>query len=189
MKIPELASAELTELLTMKASLARRAQASSEKVHSLRALKTEGQNNIDNKESRIAIVLSGKDIPASNDVDAQLTTEMLQWESINEAQQVIDKQIRTASYKAATALCKSLKPEHDKIMVRLASSLLDVLKAHAELFSLKQQLIDNGSGLVGICLLMPSFLDAPNNRYSPLAEFLRAAKAENYISAVPKELQ
>jgi hypothetical protein len=189
MKITEPKSSALTAVLKIDTDLAVKSEQFSKTVHALRAQKRDGKKNVDDKEARIQKILAGEDIPPANDIDAQIASAMLQWESINDAREALRPRITTETRKAAVAQSAELKPEHDQKMARLCSTLVDAHAAYNELFSMKHELIGKGVGLIGLCLLMPDFFGSPQSHNSPLAFFLREAQRAGYIGEVPKALR
>ena len=180
-------SEKLTELLNLDASLEAREKPEAEKIHSLRSMKTEGQFNTDSKEERIAMVLAGRDVRASNDVETQLSLAQTNWEAIHEAREVLKPKIRAAKHEAATEILeKQYKPLHDKLMARLLPALVTAHQAHVELFAMARELKDREIGWRnGVCDTMPSEVLAAPTVYSPLADFFRAAVSGGYLKAIP----
>jgi hypothetical protein len=183
-------SPKITELQALIARVQMRGNASAKKIKELRAKKLARQNNVDDKESMIAMVLAGESIPASNDVDSQLTNEYLQWEATEAAEQSLKPKLAAAKREASDKLLVSIKPAHDVVMKKLMSGLSVATEAWIELFALSSDLRDYEIGFRNnVCELMPIDLFGPPNRYSPLAEFMRAAVASGYLSALPKEFR
>jgi hypothetical protein len=77
-------------------------------VQELRTKKLRGQHNVDEHESRVAFVLAEKEIPASNDVDAQLTTELLNWEATDEAIKTLKPKLAAAKREASDKILVSI---------------------------------------------------------------------------------
>lgn len=180
-------SEKLTELLNLDASLEAREKPEAEKIHSLRSMKTEGQFNTDSKEERIAMVLAGRDVRASNDVETQLSLAQTNWEAIHEAREVLKPKIRAAKHEADTeSLEKQYKPLHDKLMARLLPALITAHKANVELFAMSRELKDKEIGWRnGVCDTMPSEVLGAPTIHSPVAEFFRTAVAKGYLESVP----
>src|SRR6478672_10125498 len=123
--IPEVTSdPKVAELDTLEASLVVRENDEAANVHKLRAMQAQGRFNTDDPDARIALVLSGKDVPAEHDVEAQLSLAQTRWEAIHLAREALKPEIRAAKYEAGAAILKTVKPGHDKIMARLVSALV-----------------------------------------------------------------
>jgi hypothetical protein len=187
-------SPKVTEIENQISRVRMRGNASSKKIKELRALKLAGQHNVNDSESRIAMILADKEIPAASDVDAQITTEMLNWEATEEAERSLKPKLAAAKYEASTAVLNGLKKPHDEVVQRVVSPLVEVAKAWNELFQLSRDLKDKEVGWRdGVCDLVPALVElfGANNVHSPLASFLQEAVKANYVkaSALPKELR
>jgi len=186
MNVPKLISPAITAQEAVLTRLDMRANGKSKTARELRARKIQGQNNVNDKDTRIAMVLAEQDIPATDDVDAQITTTLLEWEAIVEAKQSLLPKLAIAKREAADKILAGLKPEHDKIMARLVSSLVDAHTASAEIFDLRGQLRDGGIGWRnGVGELFPDEVLGAPTIYSALADFLRAAVKSGYLSKLP----
>jgi hypothetical protein len=189
MNVPKVISPKTTEQQTVIARLEMRGSAKAKNIRDLRALKLQGEHNINDKDSRIAMVLAEQDIPSTDDVDAKIAAEYLQWEAIEEAKQAQKPKLAAAKREAADSILDGLKKEHDVLVHTIVSSLADVVApAWAELFDLSRQLKDKDIGWrKGICETMPLDLFGPPNVYSPLAVFMRAAVEAGFLKSLPKE--
>jgi hypothetical protein len=177
---------KMTELQAVIARLEMRAKASARKVRELREKKLAGQHNINDKDSRIAMVLAEQDISATDDTDAKLTSELLQWEAIEEAKESLKPKLAAARREASDKILASIKPAHDEIMKRLVSSLVDAHAANVELFGLRSQLRDRSIGWRnGVCELLPDEVLNTPTIYSHLADFFRGAVKAGYLKNVP----
>jgi hypothetical protein len=141
------------------------------------------------KAEELSRTLAGQPLADLTSVEDQLRAEHRQWSAIEEAIEFVHREIKSEKTALAVAYCKQRKPDHDRLMVKLCASLLETHKAFIEFYALKRHLVDNDVGLIGLCLTTPDFLDAPNNPYSDMADFFRAAKKEGFISKVPPELE
>jgi hypothetical protein len=190
LNVPLHINPKVTELQAIIARLDMRGNGKAKAVHEVREKKLAGQHNINDKESRIAMVMAEQDIPATDDLDAQLTTLLLQWEAIEEAKESYKPKLAAAKYEAATAILTGLKPAHDKIMKRLLAALVEASAANAELFDLRSQLRDKSIGFrCGVCELDSTDVLGVLHKLSDLAEFMRSAVAGGYLSTLPKEFK
>jgi hypothetical protein len=190
MKIPNFdlteSSPELRDEQKRYSDLTARERQISAKVGELRRIKANGLSQED-KDSRIAFVLAGQDLPASADVDAELASAMINLRALEDAKEVQLRRIEQAKKVAGMKLTASLKPAHDKLMTRLCAALTDVHGAWAQLFSTKRGLVNNGIGLYGLFSVEPDqFLDVPTDRTTHMADFFRDAARKGYCS-IPKE--
>src|SRR5438552_848975 len=108
-------SPKYTEVKTQDGRLEIVDKGQARKVAELRALRSQGQQAVD-PAALMQLMLDGKDIPAPEDVDTKLTTEMLKWQAVADARQSLKPKIAAARYEAATTVLKGLKPEHDKVV-------------------------------------------------------------------------
>jgi hypothetical protein len=184
---------KLTELKTQDGRLEILENGQARKVKELRALISQGQRVVD-PAALMQLMLDGKDIPEPEEVDTKLTAEMLKWQAVADTRQSLKPKIAAAKLEAATAVLKGLKPEHDAVVQRILSPLVEVSKAYVEIFDLGRQLKDKDCGWrEGVCDLVPALVElfGPTNSYSPLATLLQEAVKLGYVkaSAVPKELR
>jgi hypothetical protein len=183
--VPKLITPKITEIESQKARVRMRGNGHAKNIKELRA---KGKDNIDDKASRITMVLAGEDIPASSEIDAKIATEMRGWEATIDAEQSLKAPLAAAKYEAATDILAALKKPHDEIMKRLLAALVAASAANAELFDLSRQLKDQSIGWRnGVCQLMPTDVIGVPHKYSELAEFMRQAVAAGYLSTLPKE--
>jgi hypothetical protein len=191
MNMPVLTSPELTTLNNTKHSLEVRERIIKSDVILLRErLATGDELQPDDRAAQIEHTLAGGLVSATSNLSSQLGIAMLQWRAIDDAKEVLSKNIYKAKRAAAVKIVTNEKPAHDAIMKRLIASLVEVHSAHLELFALRQELCDKEIGLFnGMCELLPDFLGAPTNSYSEFADFMRAAVKANYLKAAPKELR
>ena len=179
-------SPKTTEIQAVIARLDMRGNAKAKTVSELRAKKLAGQHNVNDKDSRIAMVLAEQDVPTTDDTDAKLTSELLQWEAIEEAKEAQKPKLAAAKREAADKILVGIKPEHDAIMKKMLSGLSGFTEAYVELFALSRDLRDYEIGFRhGVCELMPTDLFGPPTIYSPLADFFRAAVSAGYLKSVP----
>jgi hypothetical protein len=182
-------SPKTTEIDNQISRLDIRGNACAKNVRELRAKKMAGEHDINDRESRIEMVLAENEIPASNEVDAQLTSQLLQWEAIEEAKQSLKPKLAAAKREAADKILVGLKKPHDAIMARLLAALVEASEANAELFQLSRDLRDYEIGFRnGVCELMPTEVLGVPHKHSELAEFMRSALKAGYLKALPKEL-
>jgi hypothetical protein len=132
--------------------------------------------------------LAGQQVANGESVEIQLRNANLQLQALEDAMEFLDKEIRVEKKLLAIAYSKTMKPKHDDRMRRLCASLLNTHAIWTELFSLKRNLIEAEVGLIGLCLIEPSFLGVPVDPYSDCADFFRAAKKDGFVDAVPKAL-
>jgi hypothetical protein len=195
--IPVVTSPQITELQNKDARLTIRDKALVKEIKELNAIKSQGsQENIDDRESVIAMVLADpdKNISSVSDVDARLKTAWLNRQTINDARQSLKQKIEGARSETGTAILKSpeVQKSHAEIMQRLISPLVEVSKAWVELFGMSRELRDREIGFrFGICQTMPLDLLGAPNAYSPLALFLQAAVEAGFVKAgaIPKEFR
>jgi hypothetical protein len=185
--VPKPTSPKVTETQNQIARIRMRGNASATKLKELRAKKLAGQNNVNDSEARLAMILADEEIPASSDIDAQITTELLNWEATNEAEQLLKPKLAAAQYEAATAVLTAIKPEHDALVKpRIVGPLVEFSKAWVELFGMSRELRDRGTGFrCGVCDLVPQLVDlfGPPTPYGPLATFLQAAVRAGYLQS------
>jgi hypothetical protein len=177
---------EMTGLQATIARLDMRGAAKSKSVRELRARKLDGERSIDDKDSRIAMVLSEETFPAANDTEAKLTSELLEWQAIEEAKESLKKKLAAARQKASDKVLAGLKPEHDEVMQRLLSALVEAHKANVELFDLRNQLRDRSIGWrLGVCELLPDEVLGAPTIYGHLADFFSAAIKAGHLKTMP----
>ena len=180
-------SPKVTEIENQISRVRMRGNASAKKIKELRAKKLAGQHNINDKDSRIALVLAGEEFPATRDIDAQITTEMLNWEATSEAEQSLKQPLDAARREASDKILVGIKPGHDVVMKKLASSLSIFTESWIELFQLSRDLRDYEIGYRnGVCEVMPLDLVGPPTIYSPLADFLRELVKAGHLKALPE---
>ena len=185
-------SPNVTEIESQMARVRMRSNAHAKNVKELRAKKLAGQHNANDRDARIKMVLAGEEFPATDDVDAKLTTELLQWEATEEAAQSLKPKLAAAKYEASTAVLLGLKKPHDEVVQRIVGPLVEVAKAWNELFQLSRDLKDNGIGWRnGVCELVPALVDllGPPNASSELATLLQTAVDAGYVKSLPRELR
>jgi hypothetical protein len=139
-------SPKVTELQAVIARLDMLGNTHAKNVRELRAKKLAGQHNINDRERLIEMVLAEQDISTTDDTDTKLTSELLQWEAVDAAKQSQLPKLAAAKREAADSILTGLKPEHDKIMTRLVSALVDAHTANVELFGLRSELKDKEIG-------------------------------------------
>jgi hypothetical protein len=184
--VQEPISPKTTELKAVITRLEMRENAKAKTVRELRAKKLAGQHNINDRESRIAMVMAEESFPATDDTDAKLTSELLEWEAIVEAKESVKPKLAAARREASDKILAGLKPAHDEIMHRLVSALVEAHKANVELFDLRSQLRDRSIGWRnGVCELLPDEVLNTPTIYSHLADFFRAAVKAGYLKTLP----
>ncbi len=187
--VREPVSPTVTTIENQRSRVRMRGNGHAKKIKELRSKKLAGENNINDSAARLAMILADEEIPAASDIDAQITTEMLNWEATIEAERSLKPKLDAARYEASTAILTGLKPEHDAVVKRLLAALVEASAANAELFQLSRDLVDKGVGRrCGVCELMPDFLGVPH-KYSDFAEFMRSAVKAGYLSTLPKEFR
>jgi hypothetical protein len=147
------------------------------------------QDEAARREDALKRTLAGDPLAESIDIKAQLEREHRQWSAIEDAIEFRNREIERERAVLAIQYCKELKPKHDDIMRKLSKSLLETHAAWLELFNLKRHLVDNEVGLRGLCLTLPNFLGAPNDKHNEMADFLNTAKRDSFIKEVPEELR
>jgi hypothetical protein len=151
--------------------------------------------DVNDSESLIAMVLADPDnIQTAPDNNAKLKAAWQKRAAIDAARQSLKPKRAAAVRDAGTAILQSpeVQKTHGEIMQRLTTGLVEASKAYVQLFDLSRELRARDIGFrCGICELMPLDLLGAPGPYSPLAGFLRAAVAANYLkaSAVPNELR
>jgi hypothetical protein len=151
---------------------------------------TEDKNEAARNNDILQRTLAGESLAGSTDIKAQLELEHRQWSAYEQAIEFLEREIEREKAILADEYSKKLKPKHDDLMRQLCKPMLEMHAAWASVYDLKRHLIDTGVNLRGLCLTLPeSFLSTPSNKYSELAEFLRAAKREGYIKEIPSELE
>lgn len=190
--VPKTRSPKTTELEAKDSRLELLDNGQARKVRELRALKSEGQRAVD-PDALMQMMLDGKDIPAPEDVDTQLTAEMLKWTAIGDARQSLKAPLAKARYEDSTVVLKGLKPDHDAVLIPALTALAEVFApAWKEIFQLSRDLKDKDLGWrEGVCDLVPQLVELVGvpNKFSPLASFLQKAVAAGYLNSgqVPKE--
>jgi hypothetical protein len=180
-------SPKVTELQALIARLEMRGNGKAKTVRELRAKKLAGQRNINDRESRIAMVMAEQEFPATDDTDAKLTSELLEWEAIEEAKQSLKPKLDAAKREASDKVLVTVKSDHDAVMKKLVSGLSVATEAWIELFQLSRDLLDYDIGYRnGICETMPLDLFGPPNAYSPLAEFMGDALKAGHLKSLPR---
>ena len=186
-------SAKLTELKTQDGRLEILDKGQARKTAELRALRSQGQQAVD-PAALMQLMLDGKDIPAPEDVDTKLTTEMLKWQAVVDARDSLKPKIAAAKYEASTAVLAGLKPEHDKVVQKIVEPLAQLAHAWIELFQLSRDLKDKSVGWRnGVCDLVPALVElfGANNAHSHLATLLHETVRLGYVkaAALPVELR
>ena len=149
----------------------------------------DAQDEAARKEDALKRTLAGEPLAESIGIQEKLAKEHRQWAAYEDAIEFLTRAIESERTTLAIQYSKQCKPKHDELMKRLCIPLLEAHAVYSELYALKRHLIDSGVGLRGLCLTMPDFLSTPNNQYSELADFFRAAKREGHLKEVPKELR
>ncbi len=140
------------------------------------------------KAEELRRTLAGEPLANPSSIEEQLRVSNKQLTAVEDALEYVNGEIRSEKTALAIAYSKQRRPDHDRLMAKLCASLLETHKAWGEVYALKRHLVDEGVGLIGLCLTMPDFLGAPVDPYSDMADFFRAAKKEGFINAVPNEL-
>jgi hypothetical protein len=192
--VPNPISPQVTDFQGQASRVRMRSNGHSKKVRELREKKAAGQNNVNDREARIAMVLAGDDFPAASDIDAQIATELLNWEATDEAEQSLKPKIAAAKHEAGTAVLAGLKKPHDEVVQRIVGPLSQLAHAWVELFQLSRDLKDKEIGWRnGVCDLVPALVESfgPPILASQLANLLHEAVKLGYLesSVLPKELR
>jgi hypothetical protein len=184
--VPKTKSPTTTELETKDSRLELLDRGKARKVKELRVLKSEGQRVVD-PDALMQMMLDGKDIPAPEDVDTQLTAEILKWQAIGDARQSLKAPLAKAKYEDATTVLAGLKKPHDEVLNPLLTALAEVVApAWVELFQLSRDLKDKDIGWRnGVCDLVPKLVElfGPPTPHGPLASFLQEAVRAGYLKA------
>jgi hypothetical protein len=133
--------------------------------------------------------LAGETLATPIGIKEQIETAQRQWSATEDAIEFLTREIEQEKTALAIQYSKTMKPKHDALMDTVCKKILETHAAWRDLYALKRHLIDSEVGLRGLCLTMPDFLSAPNNPHSEMADFLRSAKNDGFISAVPKEMR
>src|SRR5229473_3685760 len=141
------------------------------------------------KAEELRRTLAGEPLANPISIEEQLRVANKQLTAVEDALEYVNGEIKREKTALAIAYSKQRKVDHDRLMVKLCSSLLETHKAWGDVYALKRHLIDNEIGLIGLCLTMPDFLGAPVDPYSDMADFFRAAKKDGFISKVPADLE
>lgn len=133
--------------------------------------------------------LASESIDDSVGIKEQLAKAQREWTAIERAVEHLDREISQEKSILAKEYCKQLKPKHDDLMARLCKQMLELHAAHNELYGLRRHLVDSEIGCVGICLDLPSFLSAANNKNSEMADWLRAVQSKGFVKELPLEFR
>jgi hypothetical protein len=133
--------------------------------------------------------LAGESIDDSVGIKELLAKAQREWTAIERAIEHLDREIAGEKNVLAKEYCKHLQPKEKELMGRVCKHMLEFHAAYSEAYDLRRHLVDTGIGLHGVCLNLPDFLSTPNNPYSEMADFFRAAKREGYIKEIPSELR
>ena len=144
------------------------------------------QDETARKEDALRRTLAGETLPETIGVKEQLEKVTRQYAAYEHAIEFVTREIERERAVLAAEYCKKAKPTHDELMRKVCNPMLELHAAWKELNDFKQHLIDADIGLRGICLDLPDFLGAPNDKYSEMAEFLVVAKSKGYINELPK---
>ena len=190
MKIPDITevSPELRDEQARYDQLVERENEVGQKVRKLRSMKNDGELTSDSG-VLVDLVLAGKEVPTSIDIESELKRGMAEWHAIESAKEIQVRKIEESKKAAERKLCDSLRPEHDKLVTRLCKSLAETHAAYIELFRMKRHLAGNGIGFCGLFAVEPEFLDPPTDRTTHFADFFRDAKTAGYVSTIPAEFR
>jgi hypothetical protein len=187
-KMIQLTSPEIVALKQKRETLIGEERNIKSKITVLRERQANGSYDPQERESNVAMILSGGDTLAP-DLKDQIAAAMKLWGAIDDAKNNLNSQIRQAERVAAAKILAGKKSEHDTVMRRFVTSLMETHAVAVELLEMKRELIDAGVGISAeVCGISPEFLD-PMNPYSPMADFFRAAKDRGYIKNVPSQLR
>jgi len=150
---------------------------------------TDEQNEAARREDALKRTLAGQPLSDSTGNKEKLDKEHRQWAAIESAIEFVERAIALEKGVLAIEYSKQLRPKHEELMRRVCKTMYELHTAWNELYGFKRHLIDSEIGLRGLCLTMPDFLSAPNNKYSEMADFFRAAQREGYVSSIPKEFK
>jgi hypothetical protein len=146
------------------------------------------QDQAARKDEVLRRTLAGEPLENSVDTRAQLEQNHRQSAAIEDAIEFLTREIDRERSVLSIQYCKDLKKKETELMSQICKTLVQLHSPMKELFGIKRHLIDHEIGLRGICLTLPDFLGAPN-QHSEMAQFLRQAKSDGYVSALPAELR
>ena len=138
-------------------------------------------------EDVLARTLRGEPLAEPTGTKEQLDKAHRQWAAIENAIEHVDREIQREKAALSIQYCNSLKAKEADLVRKVCKPMLELHSAWSDLYSLKRHLTDAEVGLRGICLIMPDFLSAPNNKFSEMGDFLRAARNAGYIKEIPVE--
>jgi hypothetical protein len=133
--------------------------------------------------------LAGKPIETPTTIRDQLASEETKLWATLDAIDFLTAKIERENQRLAVEYAKKTKSRHDVLTKSVCQKALELHTALSELHGLKMHFIDNSIDFNGLFGTVPDFLGTPNNPNSDLAGFLRAAKNDGMISAVPRELR
>jgi hypothetical protein len=133
-------------------------------------------------------VLRGEPLADRPSVTGQIDDQNRYCRAIEAAIESITRDINRKKAILAQNHCEKLKPQYREDMRLLCKALADAHAVHVKLNTVRQHLIDTGIGFRGVYLSMPdSFLNHALNKYSEFADFMRDAKRDGFIDAIPAE--
>ena len=141
------------------------------------------------KADAIQRAIAGESPTDHSSIEEQIARETRSWKAEEDACEFLRRQIEAKETVVAIAYSKTKMPLHNSQMARLGKVMLEAHSILCEAYDLQRHLIDNRVGLRGLYLNLPSFLSAPNDKYSDFADWFRAMKREGHISAIPKEMR
>jgi hypothetical protein len=146
-------------------------------------------NEAARREDAIKKTLAGEALVTPVSIREELEAAKLQWTAAEDACEYLEKAIRKEKTSLAIAYRAKLKPKADALIKSFCQKQLEAHAVWSEIYELKQHLLESEVGLCGTLLNLPSFLGAPNDPHSDMADFFRAAKNDGMISSVPKEMR
>lgn len=152
------------------------------------AVRTDSNDETARRKEAIERTLAGESIVTPTSLREQYESEQSKLSATLDAIEFLAGEIEREKTALAIQYSKEMKPKHSALMDTVCKKILETHAAWRELYDLKRHLIDSGVGLRGLCLNLPDFLGTPVDPYSDMADFLRAAKNEGFISKLPAEL-
>ena len=147
------------------------------------------QDEAARKKDAIERTLAGKPIETATTNRDQLASEETKLWATLDALEFLTAKIERENQRLSFQYAQKTKPKHDALTKNVCHKALELHTALRELQGLKRHFIDNQISFNGLFGTVPDFLGPSNSPFSDMAEFLRSAKNDGFISAVPKELR
>jgi hypothetical protein len=147
------------------------------------------QDDAARKEDVLRRTLAGEPLPETIGVKEQLEKVNRQYAAYEDAIEFVTREIEREKTALAIQYCEQQKPKEAELLRRVCKPMLELHAAWSEAYGFRQHLIDSGIGLRGLCLDLPDFLGAPNDKYNEMAMFLVIAKSKGYIKELPKDFR